>query len=57
MFSDGLNDARNDKTNEADGDHKNVDEKHTTAPMVPIKKKVPLALRRSKDFNASSPDW
>ena len=38
VFSDSSNDARTDKTNEADGDHKNVEEEHTTAPMVPIEK-------------------
>ena len=37
MFSDGSNDARTDETNEADGDHKNVEKKHITA-MIPIKK-------------------
>ena len=37
IFSDGSNDARTDKTNEPDGDHKNVEEEHT--PMVPIEKK------------------
>ena len=51
------NDARTNETNEADGDHKNVEEEHTTAVMVLIKKKVPLALRRLKDFNARGPTW
>ena len=52
MFSDSSNDARTDKTNEADGDHKNVEEEHTTAPMVPIEKKVLLALHRLIEFNS-----
>ena len=39
MLSDGSIDARTDETNEADGDVKNVEEKHITAPMVPIKQK------------------
>ena len=38
MFSDDLNDVT-DKTNEVDGDHKNVEEEQTTTPMVPKKKK------------------
>ena len=37
MFSTDSNDARTDETNEADGDHKNNEKEHTTAPMVPIK--------------------
>ena len=57
MFSDDSNDARINETNEANGDHKNVEEEHTTAPMVPIKKKVPLTLCRLKDFNAPGPNW
>ena len=56
MFSDDSNDARTDETNKADGDHNNIEEEHTTAPMVLIKKKVPLALRRLKDFNAPGPN-
>ena len=46
MFLDGSNDTRTDEANEAYGDHQNVEEEHTTAPMVLIKKKVSLALRR-----------
>ena len=42
MFSDDLNDVRTDKTNEVDGDHKNVEEEQTTTPMVPKKKKSTL---------------
>ena len=57
MFSDGSNDARTDKTIEADEDHKNVEEEHTTASMVPIKKKVPFALSYLKNFNAPGPNW
>ena len=57
MFSDDSNDAKTDETNEADGAHKNVEEEHTTAPMIPIKKKIPLALRRLKDYNASGSSW
>jgi len=48
MFSDGSNDARTYKTNETDGDHKNFEQQHTIAPMVPIEKKVTLALCRLK---------
>ena len=40
MFSDGSNDARTEKTNEADGVHKKLKEEHTTAPMVPIKNTI-----------------
>ena len=54
MFSD---DSRTDETNKADGDHNNIEDEHTTAPMVLIKKKVPLALRRLKDFNAPGPNF
>ena len=57
MFSNDSNDARNNVTNETDGDHMNVEEKHTTAAIVPNKKKVPLAMRRLKDFNTSGPCW
>ena len=57
MFSDYSNDARINETNEAGGDHKNVEKKHSTAPMLHIKKKVPLDMRRLKDFNASGPFW
>ena len=57
MFSDYSNDARTNETNEADGDHKNVEEEQTTDSMVPIKKKVPLTLRRFKDYNAPGPNW
>ena len=39
MFSNDSNGARTDETNEADEDHKNVEEDHTTAPMVTIEKK------------------
>ena len=42
MFSDDSNDAKTNKTNEDDGDHKNVEEEHTTAPMVSIKRKYHL---------------
>ena len=42
IFSDDTNDARSDEINKADVDHKNVEEKHTTAPMVPIKRKYQL---------------
>ena len=49
MFSDGSNDARTYKTNEADGDHKNFEQQHTIAPMVPIEMKVTLALCRLKE--------
>ena len=52
MISDNSNEARTDETNEADGEHNNVKEEHTTAPMVRIEKKVPLTLHRLKDFNA-----
>ena len=52
MFSDNSNEARTDETNEADGEHNNVKEEHTTAPMVRIENKVPLTLHRLKDFNA-----
>ena len=51
IFSDDFNDARTNETNEADGDHKSVEKEHTTAPMIPVKKKVPLALCRLKDFD------
>ena len=54
MISEGLNDARTDETNKADGNHKNVEEWQTTAPMVFIKKKVSIARRSVKDFNAQS---
>ena len=37
MFSDDSNDARTNDINEDDGDQKNVEEEHTTAPVVPIK--------------------
>ena len=57
MFSDDSNNARTDETNEADWDHKNVEEEHITASMVPVKKKVPLALRRIKNFNAPGQNW
>ena len=57
MFLHDLNDARTDETDEADGDHNNVEEEHTTAVVVPIKNKVPLALRRLKDFNAPVSNW
>ena len=57
MFSDDSNNARTDETNEADWDHKNVEEQHITASMVPVKKKVPLALRRIKNFNAPGQNW
>ena len=50
IFSDDSNDARTVETNEADEDH-------TTAPMVPIDKKIPLALRRLKDFNVPVTNW
>ena len=36
MFSDDSNNARTDETNEADWDHKNVEEMHNNAPIVPI---------------------
>ena len=57
MFSNDSNNARTNETNEDDGDHKNVEEEHTTAIMVPIKNKVPLALRRLKNFNVPGPNW
>ena len=57
MSSEGSNDARTDETNEADGERKNVKEDHTTASMVLIEKKIPLALRRLKDFNAPVLNW
>ena len=57
MFSDDSNDARTDEKNKADWDHNNVEEEHTTAPMVAIEKKVPLALHRLKDFNAPITNW
>ena len=57
MFLDDSNDFRNDETNEADGDHKNVVEEHTIAPMIHINKKLLLAVRRLKDFNAPGPCW
>ena len=46
MFWDDSNDARTVETNEADGDEQ------TTAPIVLIKKYVPLALGRLKDLYA-----
>ena len=51
MFIDDSNDARSDEKNEADGDLNNVEKEHTTAPMVGMEKKKPLALHRLKDFN------
>ena len=48
MFSADLNDARTDETNEADGDHKNVKEEHTTANTVSIKRKYHLLCIRKK---------
>ena len=33
-----MDDARTGETNEADGDHNNIDEVHFTTPMVPTKK-------------------
>ena len=50
MISDCLTDDGTDKANVADGDHKNFKKNNTTAPMVSIQKKVPLALRRLKDL-------
>ena len=55
MFSYHSSDVKIDETNEADGYHINVEGEHTTAPIVSIKKKVPVALRRLKDFNAQGP--
>jgi len=55
MFSYHSSDVRIDETNEADGYHINVEGEHTTAPIVSIKKKVPVALRRLKDFNDPGP--
>ena len=55
MFSYHSSNVRIDETNEVNGYHINVEGEHTTAPIVSIKKKVPVALRRLKDFNAPGP--
>ena len=55
IFSDDSNDARTDEKNKADENHKHIEEKHTTAPMVPIKKNVPLALIRLIDCYSLGP--
>ena len=44
--------ANTGKTSEVEADHEEVEEEYIPAPIVPTKNKVPLALRRLKDFNA-----
>ena len=46
------NGANTGKTSEVEADHEEVEEEYNPASVVPIKNKVPLALRRLKDFNA-----
>ena len=46
------NGANTGKTREVEANHEEVQEEYNPAPVVPIKDKVPLALRRLKDFNA-----
>ena len=45
------NSANTGKTSEVEADHEEVEEEYIPAPIVPIKNKVPLALRRLKDLN------
>ena len=46
------NGANTGKISEVEADHEEVEEEYNPASVVPIKNKVPLALRRLKDFNA-----
>ena len=39
------------KTSEVEAEHEEVEEEYIPAPVVPIKNKVLLALRRLKNFN------
>ena len=47
-----FNGANTSETSEVEADHEEVEEEHIPGPIVPIKK-VPHALRRLKDSNAS----
>ena len=46
------NGANTGETSEVEADHEEVEEEYIPTLIVPIKNKVPLALRRLKDFNA-----
>ena len=46
------NSANTGETSEVEVDHEAVEEEYIPATIVPTKNKVPLALRRLKDFNA-----
>ena len=41
------------KTSEVEAEHEEVEEEYIPAPVVPIKNKVLLALRRMKDFQCA----
>ena len=51
--TDNSNGANTGDTSEVEADHEEVEEEYIPAPKFPIKKKVPFALRRLKDFNAT----
>ena len=46
------NGANTGETSKVEAGHEEVEEEYIPAPIIPIKNKVPLALRRLKDFNA-----
>ena len=54
MLAQPIKKVNADETNEADWDHKNVEEEHTTTLTFPIKKKFIFALHNLEDFNAQN---